>query len=244
MVYIIVSRLTFLVFRPVPAPKETVMTTKKTTTTTVTTKTPLKTPLAKPSTNANNSEKPSVRPPSISTTKIVEKKSSDTSNTSVTPKVSTEPPPVKPPPVSLGKIPKLNPANKSKPPEKVTPTKSVTEQKPDLLVLTNANTNNRELNPLKRRSPPPLTQSNRPPTHNPAENSDRFPPTSPADLLDSMSSTSGKLPSAQYPSLLENNSRLYTSFSRPNTSGLENTQSQSPLSPVRIVHRETRLLYR
>jgi hypothetical protein len=221
--------------------KETVITPKKTTTTTtVVPKKPIKTSIIKSLSNTSNSEKQSVRPSSTTTpssSKPIEKKSSDISNSTTTTatKKSTEPPPVKPPPVALGKIPKLNSANKQKPTEKPTSSKSLTDQKVDLLASGGSVNNNKESNTserivLKRRSPPRQTR----PQPNPVDNSDPFAPLSPVDLVDSMDNSLGKQSSTRYPSLLDNNPRLTSNFSRTNSIGLENTQSQSPLSPVKI----------
>jgi hypothetical protein len=218
--------------------KETVITPKKTTTTVIPKK-PIKTSIIKSLSNTNNSEKQSVRSSSTAL-KSTEKKSSDISNSTTTAtKKSTEPPPVKPPPVTLGKIPKLNSANKQKPIEKSTSSKSLTDQKVDLLSSggsfnNNKETNNSEKIVLKRRSPPRQTR----PQPNPVDNSDPFAPLSPMDLVDSMDNSLGKQSSTRYPSLLDNNPRLTSNFSRTNSIGLENTQSQSPLSPVKIYFQE------
>ncbi len=241
----ILSSVNFLFFRPITAPKETVITPKKTTTTTIIPKKPVKTSIAKPSTNTNNSEKQSVRLPSSTSapTKPIEKKSSDISNSTGTTKKPTETPSAKPPPVTLGKIPKLNPANKQKPMEIPTPSKSLTDQKLDLLAVSGGLSNNKETtisekNLPKSRSPP---RSNRP-QQNLLENSDPFAPLSPMDLVDSTDNSLGKPPSTRYPSLLDTNPRLTTNFSRTNSIGLENTQSQSPLSPVTNICRKTESL--
>ncbi len=214
--------------------KETVITNKKPTT--VIPKKPIKTSIVKPLSNTNNSEKQSVRPPltttSSSSSKPIEKKSSDNSTSTPTKKL-TETPPPKPPPVTLGKIPKLNPANKQKP----TVSKSLTDQKLDLLATGGDLTNNKESNTPeknlpKRRSPPP--PPNRP-QQNPVDNSDPFTLLSPMDLVDTMDNSVEKQSSTRYPSLLDNNPRLTTNFSRTNSIGLQNTQSQSPLSPVKNI---------
>ncbi len=221
------------------------MITTKKATTTVTPKKPIKTSITKPLSNTNNSEKQSaVRPPVTTSSKPIEKKSSDISNsttttatTATTTKKSTEPPPPKLPPVTLGKIPKLNPANKQKPStENPTSSKSLTDQKLDLLTSNISLNNNKESNTseknlLKRRSPP---RPNRP-QQNPADNSDPFASLSPLDYVDIMDNSFSKQSSTRYPSLLDNNPRLTANSSRTNSTGLENTQSQSPLSPVKTI---------
>lgn len=228
--------------------KETVITTKKTTTSTaVTPKKPVKTPISKPLSNTNNSEKPSVRPPITTTpSKPIEKKSSDISNSTTSTSTSTaaavvinkktaETPPAKPPPVALGKIPKLNPANKQKPAEKPTSSNSLTDQKLNLLATGGNinNNNNKESNALeknlsKRSSPQRPNRSQQ----NPLDSSDPLRQSSPMDLVDSTENSLGKQASTRYPSLLDNNPRFTSNFSRTNSIGPENTQSQSPLSPV------------
>jgi hypothetical protein len=221
--------------------KETVITTKKTTT--VIPKKPVKTSIIKPLLNTNNSEKQSVRPPlTASSSKPIEKKSSDISNsTTITAtKKSTEPSPAKPPPVTLGKIPKLNPANKQKP----MPSKSLTDQKLDLLasggnVNNNKEPNTSEKNLPKRYSPQRLNR----PQQNPVDNSDPFAPLSPMDLVDSTDNSIGKQSSTRYPSLLDNNPLLTSNFSRTNSIGLENTQSQSPLSPVKNIVNKKKIFF-
>jgi hypothetical protein len=219
-----------------------VITTKKPIATT-TPKKPIKTSINKPSLNTNNSEKPSVRPSSVasSSSKPTQKKSSDiSSSTTTTPaKKSIEPPPAKPSPVTFGKIPKLNPANKQNLIEKPTLSKSSTDQKPDLLAtggstLPNnkeSNTSEKNLSNRQRTSP---KRPNRPQA-NPADIPDPFGTLSPMDLDESMTNIPGKQSSTlnqRYPSLLDSNPRLTSNFPRTNSVDPENTQSQSPLSPV------------
>jgi hypothetical protein len=216
-----------------------VITTKKSTPT-VTPKKPVNTSINKPPLNQNNSEKQPVR----SSSKPIEKKSSDISDsTTTTPKKPIEPTPPKKPPVRLGKIPKLTPANIQKPTEKPTSSKSLTNQKSDLLAFGGNLNNNKELNtteknPPKLRRPSPKRRSpqrlNRP-QKNPIDTSDPFLPLPSIDLDITMDKTLGKQPpisNQRYPSLLDNNPRSTSNFSRSNSIALENTQSQSPLSPV------------
>jgi hypothetical protein len=130
--------------------------------------------------------------------------------------------------------------------EKPTPPKGLTDQKLDLLAIgggsavpNNKESNIPEKNLPKRRSPP---RSNRP-QPNPVENSDPFAPLSPMDLIDITDSSLGKQPTTRYPSLLDTNTRLTTNISRANSIGLDNTQSQSPLSPVKNICMKTESLY-
>ncbi len=217
------------------------MITTKRSTPTVTPKKPVNTSINKPPLNQNNSEKQPVR----SSSKPIEKKSSDISDSTTTPKKSIEPTPPKKPPVRLGKIPKLTPANIQKSTEKPTSSKSLTNQKSDLLAFGGNLNNNKELNtteknPPKLRRPSPKRRSpqrlNRP-QKNPIDTSDPFLPLPPMDLDITMDKTLGKqLPvsNQRYPPLLDNNPRSTSNFPRSNSIALENTQSQSPLSPVNI----------
>ncbi|CAF0724460.1 unnamed protein product [Rotaria sordida] len=221
--------------KPTPTQKETVITTKKSTPT-ITPKKPIKTSINKTSLNNNNSDKQLIRPSSIS--KLPEKKSSDISNLTIT-KTSTESLSIKPSPVILGKIPKLNPANKQKSTEKLTLLKNLTDQKSDTLppsgntLINNKNSNisEKNLSNIQRFSPKRSNRSQQNPIDN---NSDPFVPLSPIGPDDNIDNIFGKQPSIsnqRYTSLLDNDTRSTTNFSRISSIGLENTQSQSPLSP-------------
>ncbi|CAF0923568.1 unnamed protein product [Rotaria sp. Silwood1] len=231
--------------KPTSTQKETVITTKKSTPT-ITPKKPIKTSKnIIPSSNNNNSEKQLVRPSSIpSLSKLTEKKSSDISNTTTTTttKSSTESLSIKPSPVILGKIPKLNPAIKPKSTDKLTSLKSLTDQKSDIPSSGNTLSNNKGSNILeknlsniqrfspKRRSPQRPNRSQQ----NPINNSDPLISLSPRGVDDNIDIILGKQPSIsnqRYSSLHDNDTRTTTNFSRISSIGLENTQSQSPLSP-------------
>ena len=205
------------------AQTETVTVAKKSTSST-TPKKAVKTPTNKPLSNSTHSEKQPVRTSSSSvagtaaiSTKPAEKKLSD--NLMSTPVKSTEAVSAKPPPVTFGKIPKLNPANKQKPSEKPAPSASLTDFKLDLLASDSSlpGSASKEMS-LSEKAPPhrqllPLKPR----------------PLSPMDLDDNADSILGK------PPFLTSNQRAPTKFSRANSIGPDNTQSQSPLSPVRPV---------
>ena len=214
-------------------PKETVITPKKPMATKKTVKPSI---INKPSANNNNSEKPPA-PAARPSLKTTEKKPSDSSMA----KKPVETPPVKPPPVTLRKIPKLNPANKPLAAEKPTPSSSLPESRLTSLPVssnqpTSANklvktpeknlSNAQRLSPKRCSPPPPPPRLNRPvPTT--SEYVDPFAPLSPLDMDDNIESIIGKPPSGSHP---------YSSskYSRTNSTSHENTQSQSPLSPVRV----------
>ncbi|CAF4501514.1 unnamed protein product, partial [Rotaria magnacalcarata] len=197
--------------------------------------------------NNNNSEKQPVRPSSVtSSSKVTEKKSSDTPNSATaaaaaTTKPSTESNSAKPSPVTLGKIPKLNPANKQKSIEKAMSSKSLTDQKSDILApgntltnnnngsnLSEKNVSNMHKSPAKQRSP---SRSSRPaPTH-PMDNVNSFAPLSPIRLDDNIVGKQTSVSNQRYPPLLDNDIRSTSNFPRVVSIGIEHSQSQSPLSP-------------
>ncbi|CAF5010392.1 unnamed protein product, partial [Rotaria socialis] len=194
--------------------------------------------------NNNNSEKQPVRPSSVtSSSKVTEKKSSDTLNSAAaTTKPSTESNSAKPSPVTLGKIPKLNPANKQKSIEKTMSSKSLTDQKSDILAPGNTLTNNNNASnlseknlsnmhksPAKRRSPSHPNRSA--PTHL-MDNVDSFAPLSPIRLDDNIVGKQISVSNQRYPPLLDNDIRSTSNFPRAVSIGIEHSQSQSPLSPV------------
>jgi hypothetical protein len=201
--------------------------TPKKITTTVTPKKPIKASINKPSLNTNNSEKPSVRSSSV-TSKSTEKKSSDIPNTTATPaKKSAEPPLPKPSPVTLKKIPKLNLANKQNLTEKPILSKISTDLKVDLLSTGGSTlSNNKELNTSEK------NLSNRQRTSPKRPNR-----SSPVELDESLNNILAKQSLAsnqRYPSLLESNPRTTSNTARMASIDPENTQSQSPLSPVKL----------
>ena len=157
---------------------------------------------------------------------------------------------VKPSPVALGKIPKLNLANRPKSMEKPTSSKSLTDQKFDTLVsnftvtsnknskMSEKSLTNRLKSPPKHRSP----QRSQRLQQNPIETSGSFAPTSPIVPDDSINNSLQKQPSVSYhthASLPDTNTRLSSNFSHQDSITLENTQSQSPLSPVKYFRKKT-----
>ena len=204
------------------AQPETVTVAKKSTSTT-TPKKAAKTPTNKTLSNSTHSEKQLVRTPSSSAVgtaiavKPAEKKLSD--NPMSTPVKSTEAVSAKPPPVTLGKIPKLNPANKQKPTEKPAPSASLTDFKLDLLASDSS---------LPGSASKDMSLSEKAPPHRqllPLKHR----PLSPMDLDDNADSILGK------PPFLPSNQRGPSKFSRANSIGPDHPQSQSPLSPVRSI---------
>ena len=197
------------------------MITTKKTIATVTPKKPIKASINKPSLNTNNSEKPSVRSSSV-TSKSTEKKSSDIPNTTATPaKKSTEPSIPKPSPVTLKKIPKLNLANKQNLTEKPILSKSSSDPKPDLLSTGGTTlSNNRELNTSEK------DLSKRPNRSSPVELDESL-----NNILAKQSLASNQ----RYPSLLDSNPRTTSNTARMSSTNPENTQPQSPLSPVKLL---------
>jgi hypothetical protein len=212
--------------------KETVINMKKAVST-VTPKTIVKSSTNKIPLNTSNSDKPLARVSS----KTIEKKLSDsTIVTTVQTKAVELTTPVKPSSVTFGKIPKLNPTQKSKQDEKPTPSASFTDQKLDIIASGgNIPVNMQKLSNISEKN---LSNSSRlSPKHRSPFRQNRHQSNlidsssmshSPMNLDDSLSHMIGKQPAAS-------NTYTTSKYTRGNAIGLDNAQSQSPLSPVSIV---------